>query len=71
MNQLTCSTKSLPRKSAAVRGSRVRPHTNLRKSDLSVWLKFSITSQNHLTRGAVGSIPLYVVTDLRRLIDIS
>lgn len=55
---LTCTTKSLPRKSAMVRGRRVRPQTNLRKRDLSVFEKDSITSQNHWMRGAVGSTPL-------------
>lgn len=55
---LTWTTKSRPRKSAMVRGSRVRPHTNLRNRDLSVLEKDSITSQNHWMRGAVGSTPL-------------
>lgn len=44
---LTWTTKSLPRKSAMVRGRRVRPQTNLRNRDLSVFEKDSITSQNH------------------------
>ncbi len=55
---LTWRTKSLPLKSAAVLGSLVLPQTNLRKRALSVWLKLSITSQNHRLRGAVASIPL-------------
>lgn len=63
---LTCTTKSRPRKSAMVRGRRVRPHTNLRKSERSVLEKDSITSQNHWMRGAVGSTPLYVATDFSR-----
>lgn len=41
-----------------VRGSRVRPQTNLRKSDLSVLENDSITSQNHWMRAEVGSTPL-------------
>lgn len=63
---LTCTTKSRPRKSAMVRGRRVRPQTNLRKRDLSVLEKDSITSQNHWMSGAVGSTPLYVATDFSR-----
>lgn len=58
----TCSTKSLPLKSATVRGSRVRPHTNLKNRLLSTLLNSSITSQNHLIRGALASTPLYVAT---------
>lgn len=49
-----------------VRGSRVRPQTNLRKSDLSVLEKDSITSQNHWMSADVGSTPLYVATDFSR-----
>lgn len=63
---LTCTTKSRPRKSAMVLGRRVRPHTNLRKSERSVLEKDSITSQNHWMSGAVGSTPLYVATDFSR-----
>lgn len=63
---LTCTTKSRPRKSAMVLGKRVRPHTNLRKSERSVLEKDSITSQNHWMSGAVGSTPLYVATDFSR-----
>lgn len=54
----TCTTKSRPRKSAMVRGSRVRPQTNRRKSDRSVLEKDSITSQNHWMSAEVGSTPL-------------
>lgn len=54
----TCTTKSRPRKSAMVRGRRVRPQTNLRKSDLSVLEKDSMTFQNHWMSGDVGSTPL-------------
>ena len=60
---LTCSTKSLPRKSAMVRGRRVRPHTKRRNRDRSAVVNSSITSQNHWTSGAVASMPLYVATD--------
>lgn len=67
----TCTTKSRPRKSAMVLGSRVRPHTNLRKSERSVLEKDSITSQNHWMSGAVGSTPLYVATDFSRCNGIS
>lgn len=63
---LTCTTKSRPRKSAMVLGRRVRPHTNLRKSERSVLENDSITSQNHWMSGAVGSTPLYVATDFSR-----
>lgn len=59
-------TKSLPRKSAMVLGSLVRPHTKRRKRERSVLEKDSITSQNHWTKDAEGSIPLYVATDFKR-----
>ena len=59
-------TKSLPRKSAMVLGSLVRPHTKRRKRERSVLEKDSITSQNHWIRGAEGSTPLYVATDFKR-----
>ena len=59
-------TKSLPRKSAMVLGSLVRPHTKRRKRLRSVLEKDSITSQNHWIRGAEGSTPLYVATDFKR-----
>lgn len=58
----TCKTKSLPLKSAIVLGKRVLPHTNLKNKDLSVLLNSSITSQNHWTKGASGSMPLYEAT---------
>lgn len=57
MKIFTCKTKSLPRKSAIVRGKRVLPQTNRKNKDLS-WLEnSSITSQNHCIKGAVASIP--------------
>lgn len=62
----TWMTKSLPRKSAMVLGSLVRPHTKRRKRERSVLEKDSITSQNHWIRGAEGSTPLYVATDFKR-----
>lgn len=62
----TWMTKSLPRKSAMVLGNLVRPHTKRRKRERSVLEKDSITSQNHWTKDAEGSIPLYVATDFRR-----
>lgn len=64
-------TKSLPRKSAMVLGSLVRPHTKRRKRERSVLEKDSITSQNHWIRDAEGSIPLYVATDFKRCRGIS
>lgn len=64
-------TKSRPRKSAMVLGSRVRPHTKRRNRERSVLEKDSITSQNHWVRDADGSTPLYVATDLRRCRGIS
>ena len=67
----TWMTKSRPRKSAMVLGSRVRPHTKRRKRERSVLEKDSITSQNHWVRDADGSTPLYVATDLRRCRGIS
>ena len=63
---LTCSTKSLPRKSAMVLGNLVLPQTNLKNRDLSEVVSSSITSQNHCTKGALASIPLYVATDFKR-----
>lgn len=56
--QLTCRTKSRPRKSAIALGSRVRPHTNRRKRDRSALVNSSITSQNHWTKRLSGSTPL-------------
>lgn len=64
-------TKSLPRKSAMVLGSLVRPHTKRRKRERSVLEKDSITSQNHWIRDAEGSTPLYVATDFKRCRGIS
>ena len=71
LNTLTCRTKSLPLKSAIVLGNLVLPQTNLRKRDLSAFENSSITSQNHCTRGAPISIPLYVATDFSRFRGIS
>ena len=47
------------------RGSLVLPQTNLKKSDLSAVENSSMTDQNHWTSGEVGSVPLYVATDLK------
>ena len=70
-NWLTCNTKSLPLKSALVRGSLVLPQTNLRNSDLSLLLNSSIICQNHFTNGALGPIPLYVHTDFNNCTETS
>lgn len=56
----------LPRKSAMVLGSLVRPHTKRRKREpLSVG-EGLITSQNHWIRGAEGSTPCTLPQTLKR-----
>lgn len=62
----TWKTKSLPRKSTMVLGSRVRPQTNRRNNERSALEKLSRVSQNQRTNGAVASTPLYVTTDFNK-----
>ena len=65
-------TKSLPLKSAIVRGSLVLPHTNRRNRDLSLSENSSsINSQNHFTKGAFADTPLYEATERSSDTDIS
>ena len=67
----TWITKSLPRKSAIVRGSLVLPHTKRKNKDLSSDVKSLRTSQNHLIRSSCADIPLQDDTDLSKFIEIS
>ncbi|KYM92997.1 hypothetical protein ALC53_00536 [Atta colombica] len=60
---LTCKTKSLPLKSAIVRGRRVLPQTKRRKSDRSG------TSMQYIYN--IEHIPLYVATDFNKLSGMS